>query len=123
MSKLALENARFQPSIHFHEGGSIFLGYLTTDLVVPMGDTEEPLVVSLRDLRVRIGAGQQDPVVTFPSREYRDNEGKVRRSAHYWVSGATKERVIVEVFNLPAVKRAYEKAFAMLDAQEKPEDA
>jgi hypothetical protein len=116
MPKCTLENCRFTENLQFNDGGSVFLGYLDADVVVPdaLGEAAD-MRISLHDLRVRLTADDQLPAVSPASREFTNRDGEKRRRAHYWVDGATHQWIVAQVFNLPAVIRAYERAHRMCD--------
>jgi hypothetical protein len=110
-STVLVENLTFRAAIALHEQGSIFLGYASGDVIVPSVLNGEDLVVTLKDLKVRIGVNGnkliQPPTRTFVVR------GEERRSALYWIDGPTRDFLTDAIFALHGVQTTLKQAIAM----------
>ena len=107
---VSLENSRFNECIRPNEGGSVFLGYLYTELTVHgILAEDEDLKIGMPDLQVRITVDGK-PRVDFPSdlKEIRDADRWVPR--YFTASKASREALTQLVFSIPAVSRAVEKS-------------
>lgn len=107
---IVLENNRFNESIRLNEGGSIFLGYLYSEVTFVGGLADgEDFKIGCPDLEVRITVAGT-PRVDFPTEE-KEIKGETKRVAKYFsASKGTREALTAMVFALPQVSRAVEKA-------------
>lgn len=113
---VSFANSRFNPSIKINPGGSIFLGYLYTEVVVSdvlvAEDGTADLKIGCPDIQVRITVDGK-PRIEFPSDEV-VIKGKTERVARYFsASKATREALTTLVFSLDAVSLAVETAERM----------
>lgn len=112
---ITLENSRFNQHVKINPEGSIFLGYLYTELCIETDALGgDPVKIGMPDLQVRLTVDGH-PRIEFPKDEklIQDKNGnsKKRWVARYFsASKATRNALTTLVFALPAVSRAVELA-------------